>query len=316
LKTVEVNGNVVRNLHLPRPWKLQKPLFEAVAKGDRPGIDAALAAGSDILAKNEDGENVLVFLYCGDDIEVEDDDRPGLVRYLIEKGADLYAAGKHGGPVGDYFGDEEEFQKLEALYIARGGRPNTDGPFRVLERKAQNFTAAFRSIDGTPEDWSFDKEEPVGKLPEGAFFPMRTDYGGYKKDVNLRDFHETWHSPLISERFKDLLVAEGVTGVELLPVELRDHKGKPLDARYFLMHPPALECLDDVKSEPQYNHIDPDSINELNQLVIDESKVPESTMVFRIRRINDSSLVLVRKRLAEALEKAGMTGFEFSLPKR
>jgi hypothetical protein len=271
----------VRDLRLPSRQNL--PLFAAVKAGDRAGIAAALAAGAEIDAKNDDGESVLA-IALGHDHTLHGE--------LVDLGADLYA--EDNSPSDStvaHLLDEEQLAELEPRFRARGGRP-PESPFRVIHRKRENRQA---SLDRQADDGSF---------------PMK----GMKRENVMCDYQEARdRERIVSDRMRALLIEHGASPEEFQAVGIRDHAGQPLAERFFVVTPQALDCLDHERAEPTYypNY----TFNEVKRMALIEARVPEATGMFAVKDMSNG-LIFLRKQVAEALEQAGMTGLTFKLPKR
>jgi hypothetical protein len=114
---------------------------------------------------------------------------------------------------------------------------------------------------------------------------------------------------IASHRARELLVASGATetDVELLPVFLRDRKGRVLDEPYSIVNPlVSIRCMDRKRSEFE-TYSGSDEVIGVGRLLIDPDRVPDHLVLFRLG--DDPKLILVRRDIVEEIEKAGLTGF-------
>jgi hypothetical protein len=132
-----------------------------------------------------------------------------------------------------------------------------------------------------------------------------------KKDSKLYDMLRVkYDNAVVSEALAAIL--RGDPNIELLPVTLVDHAGKPRPEKYFYLNPLAVDCLAIDRCFPQWNHIDPDSASEVAAFVLDPARVGERTM-FRPTIVNSRPMIVTRE-LAEKIK--GFTGVGISYLKR
>lgn len=144
-----------------------------------------------------------------------------------------------------------------------------------------------------------------------AIFPAKANFDfdpDLKRNTVLVDFMLNKEDVLLcSERVKDFVQARHPARLEYLPVTVLDHKGQPVGAPYFILHPvDPPDCIDRANSKLTMSDFDPDDIWEAEHLAIDESKVPAERLIFRPKAYN--SVILLRRELAQDLVAAGFTG--------
>ncbi len=310
LERVTLNGRVIRHLRLP-PTRKNKALFGAIAKDDRAGIAAALAAGADIRGKNDDGDNVLFYAQLSAD-DLDDEVKPDLLKHLVELARRIVLRGNNdGNTIASYIG-QEAFAELEAIYSARGGAP-PGSPFRRLEPHRQGRPASFGQIDGLPDGMAIETDEPLPVLPKEAFVAMRTDYGGYKKETELRDYHETQYSaPIVSARSGS---CSAPPASPLRPSRFATTRGSRSTPATSSCTHARSNVSTRKRASPSTQPHRSTSFSNVQQVVIDEARVPADVAMFRLQHMNNRGIYL-RKELAEALAKAEVTGLSFALPKR
>ncbi len=109
-----------------------------------------------------------------------------------------------------------------------------------------------------------------------------------------------------SERLKNFVKERSPEKVEYLPVRVLDHKGKPVEAPFFIVHPiDPPDCIDHAKSKIDLAASDPDFLS-IDSLVIDETKVSPKRLLFRAKSYPDK--ILLRREFALEIENAGFTG--------
>lgn len=120
-----------------------------------------------------------------------------------------------------------------------------------------------------------------------------------------------------SRRLKEFLEEWNLEKVEYLPVTIIDHKGKPIQENYFIIHPiHPIPCLDVEKCGATWSPLDEEAIDFIERMVIDESLIDTRTQsitvdrkLFRPKYFD--CITLVRRDLAEAIDEAGFTGVEW-----
>jgi hypothetical protein len=113
-----------------------------------------------------------------------------------------------------------------------------------------------------------------------------------------------------SLKLKKFFEARSVQKVEYLPVTILDHKQKPASRDYFIIHPiEPVDCLDLDKCDLEWGIIDENSIDKVNHLVIDESRISPERKIFRPNLFYD--IVLVHRELADEIDAEGFTGIRW-----
>jgi uncharacterized protein DUF1629 len=121
---------------------------------------------------------------------------------------------------------------------------------------------------------------------------------------NVRNVEE---KIVVSERLKTFLEAQSLVSVEYLPVTIINHKGKPADESYFIVHPlGVVDCLDLDACEITWSRIDPKQIRRLKRLVIEEPSLTAGRMLFRIKGL--AGVILVHRDLAKAIDRQEFSG--------
>ncbi len=156
------------------------------------------------------------------------------------------------------------------------------------------------------ESWRFLEHEPLTAVyPNDVRLHMHPDH---PKDVQLIDAHTDGVLTIISQRIKNLLGER--PGIEYLPVSIIDHKGRLASSDYFILHASAgVDCLDLVRSKPQYNFIDKDCIDRVKHTVIDPTRVPSNVQLFGIHKF--TAYLIVEASVKQELEAAKIQGVKF-----
>jgi len=113
---------------------------------------------------------------------------------------------------------------------------------------------------------------------------------------------------LVSGRMSEHLRGKNLQNVEYLPVSVLNHRGRPVQPQYEIIHPiHPIDCLDYTACGITY--CDPDDeefIQEMKSFVLDIDKCGNFPPLFRIERMAEH--VLIHRGLAKELDDAGFTG--------
>jgi hypothetical protein len=147
-------------------------------------------------------------------------------------------------------------------------------------------------------------------FPASASYSMDPDFG-----IRFQDALKTADAlVVVSERLKQFLESEhpsALSNVEFLAVTIEDHKARPVDQRYFILHTTmSQDCIDEDASVFVRYNINPDSIAEMYSLSVDEECVDSRLQIFRLTQYKIP--VIVRRDLADAITESGFTGIRFN----
>ena len=163
-----------------------------------------------------------------------------------------------------------------------------------------------------------DREHRLTRaVPLAAEWPSDVRYAMDRfspKDMVLLDsVRNTKRILVVSKRLADFAAEHGGPGIEYLPVEIIDHKKRPVRDPYFILHVVGLhDCLDLDKCKPVWSEIATEKADEMKKFVLDPSKLPSDRKIFRPRYYIYP--VLVQRALARAIDAAGFTGIRWVEP--
>jgi hypothetical protein len=174
----------------------------------------------------------------------------------------------------------------------------TDQNLAWLYEKAPDILA--------PNSWRWYTGESLASwFPDDVTFDFSKNHG-----IQLADSIPNTQSCLVvSEKLKALLAVSGAS-FEFFPVKIRDRKKKVVPESYYLANlVGVLSCMDKGKSDFSLSNID-GQVRRFRHLVLDNSKIPEGTQVFRLADM--SHLYLVCCDLAVKIKRQEMcTGMRF-----
>ncbi|HYD41579.1 MAG TPA: DUF1629 domain-containing protein [Anaeromyxobacter sp.] len=168
------------------------------------------------------------------------------------------------------------------------------------------------AIEGVPRTYELDRGvSRASDWPSDACFRMSPEL---PDDVGLVDFLPNVGSCIVaSAAVRALLEAEKVRNVEYLPVSIINHKGRKQPEPYFVVNPfPLQDCIDMERTVGTRNEIDRSLLAEVDHLVIDESRIDPSVMLFRMKHWPYRDVY--RPELAEKIKAAKFTGIKFVTP--
>jgi hypothetical protein len=161
------------------------------------------------------------------------------------------------------------------------------------------------SLQGYEDAWRLHDGLPLaGEFPEDAFFPMDANF---PERIRLSDCLDNLNqSVVVSRRLRDYLIGLDLSGVEYLPVKIVNHKGRISSTEYSVVNPSfSVDCLDVGASGVTYNPIVKTDVMDMDQFVLDESKIDPELRMFRVRNVPGP--ILVRRDLAEEIDAQGFT---------
>jgi hypothetical protein len=137
----------------------------------------------------------------------------------------------------------------------------------------------------------------------------------FPKDIGLADSLYGTGFVVVSVATRAILESSGVRNTEYLPIQLINHKGRAESAAYFIVNPlTVVDCIDQAASVVEFNAVDTEMISSCTQLVLNEAVISPEEVLFRPKHW--TRLLLIRRSLAEKIEKAGLTCMSFIEPSK
>jgi len=164
-------------------------------------------------------------------------------------------------------------------------------------------------LQGVEREWELDEGVPrSASFPDGATLRMDPNYPYHT--LLADNLLNTERLIVASGKLKTFLESRQLAEVEYLPVKVLNHKNRPVDVQYYIIHPVnPVDCLDLEQSGPRWSAIDTTRIKALNRFVIVESKIDKGREMFRPKHFHRATLV--KRTLAEAIDKEGFTGIRW-----
>jgi uncharacterized protein DUF1629 len=170
--------------------------------------------------------------------------------------------------------------------------------------------AVLTSIRNVKDAWQIAKGIPRAKgFPKDALFEMDPKF---KKYVALSDNMANEERMLVvSKKLKDLVEARGPRRVEYLRVGVLNHKKKPVDDEYWIIHPvEVVDCIDTKRSDIDWNAIDKEKIASCEKLVLKANAIDGKHLLFRPKHLE--YYVMILPELANAIREGGFTGLRLT----
>ncbi len=180
--------------------------------------------------------------------------------------------------------------------------------FQILHAIPVKKACVLTDLQGVANLYELDEGVPRAQsFPNDASFSMHPDW---PNDTLLIDAYETRYDlTVISPAFADFLQALDIPDLEFLPVIVLDHSNRPV-ADYFILHPiQSIDCLDVEASNAEFDTMDEDRVEELDELVLSENDVPEDRAVFRVSGL--AGALFFHREVAAKISEQNFVGFEF-----
>ena len=179
----------------------------------------------------------------------------------------------------------------------------------IWKSKADERACRLSTITNFDEGWKLLRGVPVsGEFPANVQFAMNADF---PRSTMLTDNLQNINMQIVgSQRLCDLIESHQPAALEYLRVDVVNHKKRAISEPYFIIHPiEPVDCLVISKCNPEWRIIGKDQIDDVGKFVIDEQLIPADRLLFRPRQFYRN--ILVHRRLAKAIDAAGMTGIRW-----
>ena len=151
-----------------------------------------------------------------------------------------------------------------------------------------------------------DTKRRRARFPKNAFFPMQPPV---KRKV-VCDFMQSGVGMVVSEKARELLAKANIPRVEFLPVNIANHKGKLLDAMFYIVHlTEHADVIDSKKSKYEWHPAGKKwGFIDLRKIVLDEKKTEGRDY---IRPKHYPMVHLFSRSLRASIEASGLEGASF-----
>ena len=172
--------------------------------------------------------------------------------------------------------------------------------------RIEPHACGLRPPEGFEDVWLLQEGGALaGSWPSDVVMPMNPDNPA---DMRLTDSLFNISSLLVlSERAADFLAGKGLEHLELLPIGVRDHKGKLVDARHFVLNLSAHEPLLDPQRSDAQPALVPGEYRAVNAgIVLLENAEDRPPPLFRLQGFGIPTLV--SRELAAEIDAQGFSG--------
>ena len=179
-----------------------------------------------------------------------------------------------------------------------------------IEAVAEGNAAHFGNIVNFEDDFELVEGLPLAdNFPENAEYRMNDDF---PDNIELHDIlHNLDEQLIINEKTRKFFENQEIKDVEYLPVNIINHKGRKVKEKYYIMNFLKLvDCIDRDQTTFGWNSLDPDLMEDVENLTVDESRIPLDSHIFRIKHL--TSVILIYKDLLDLINKAGFKGYKIS----
>jgi hypothetical protein len=183
------------------------------------------------------------------------------------------------------------------------------GDYLIWAYKSLDGACVLKDMRGLDKAFRLNNGTPLaGAWPDTVSLHMHPDF---PTDILLPD--NVLNADMLvvaSLRLQECVRSLAPVEVEYLPVKIIDHKRRIANAAYSIIHPTnPVDCIDKEQSIFEPDFIDPNDIDTIDKLVLDDSKIPEDRLFFRLKGF--WGITLVRRDVASAITAAGCSGIEW-----
>jgi hypothetical protein len=171
------------------------------------------------------------------------------------------------------------------------------------------YVCALGGLKGVPKTFELkDGVSRVIEFAEHAYFQMSPIY---PYDIQLADSLKNADRLIVGSRpLREFLKGCGLKHAEYLPVAILNHKGRVASPEYGVIHlTDHIDCLDIPKCGATHSMLVPEDILDVDELVVDSSRLDLDRQIFRTKYYD--RVVLVRRDFAADIEKRGFAGIRF-----
>lgn len=159
------------------------------------------------------------------------------------------------------------------------------------------------------DEWEIDLGIPrLSGFPDDVVAKMNPRF---PDDIELSDNLSGAGFVIISAALKSFLESKASADpIEYLPLTILNHKQRVASDEYYILHPTHVcDCIDVKASGIEFNPVNNKKILGCKGLVLDPSKIPDESLIFRMQMWGQN--ILVRNDLVEAMQNEGFTGLFF-----
>ena len=169
-------------------------------------------------------------------------------------------------------------------------------------------TACFLHLHNYSDSWElFDGMEVGDDYPSDVCYKMNPSF---PDQIGLADFvHNSNSTLVVSQRVRDFLEAQEIPHMQFLDVKIVDHKGRERPEPYYHLNFIELhDCIDQDKTQFEWNAIDEEKMTQVSNLTLDPQKVAP----LRFGRLKFlTTAVVADQAMVKAIESQGFTGIQF-----
>jgi hypothetical protein len=181
--------------------------------------------------------------------------------------------------------------------------------YLILIYKSVDGACVLKDLKGLEKTFRLNNGTSLAaEWPESVTLHMHPDF---PTDILLVDNVLNADMLIVaSKRLQECVRSRAPVEVEYLPVKIIDHKGRVASSEYSILHPTnPVDCIDKEQSVFEADLIDPNDIDTIEKLVLDDARIPQDRLFFRLRGF--WGITLVRRDLASAISAAGCSGIEW-----
>ena len=179
----------------------------------------------------------------------------------------------------------------------------------IWKYKKVNNACVLYKLSGIEDEWELTEAIPLAsQFPENVEFSMHPDFPN--NTLMIDNLQNSYRLIVASNKLKEFLESKNLPKVEYLPIIIKNHKGKIINNNYFIIHPiDPVDCMNLSKSKIEWGIIDEKSIDEVENLVLDENKIDPERKLFRLKYFYD--IIIVHKEFAKEIDEKGFEGIRW-----
>lgn len=114
---------------------------------------------------------------------------------------------------------------------------------------------------------------------------------------------------VVSARIKEFLESQDIADAELLPINIKNHKGRYIEEDYFVLNLAThVDCLDEEASQAEASSMTK-NIKAVKGLVLKQTELLQNRKLFRLSSYGVPTIV--HKDLASEMDAQGFTGIKW-----
>ncbi|PCJ53335.1 MAG: hypothetical protein COA79_22930 [Planctomycetota bacterium] len=148
-------------------------------------------------------------------------------------------------------------------------------------------------------------ESLIKSFPKSAFFQLRTNFDKFIDNMN-----NVSSLIVISEGLMKFLETRDISNVEMIPIKIKDIKGKSIKEKYFIVNVlDHQDCLDHEASGAKYSQVLDYIVEKVKKYIFKKGKLNKKLDIFKVEDFPYHTFV--SSSLAKEIDSKGFTGIKW-----